>query len=76
MKCFLGDMLHCIISPIVSVLIFIYLYIFFLYFCMKFRNDYLKNGIPNYLQIFSESLALSGIVQASFSVWSLNHDVI
>ena len=37
---------------------------------------YLKNGPYNHLQIFSVSLASSGIVDLLFSVWSLNHDVI
>ena len=54
-------------------------------FCMKYTQtislqilslDYLKNGLYNHLQISSVSLSLSGIDRRSFSVWSLNHDVI
>ena len=52
------------------------LYFFIVYFSKYFDHDYLKNPIHNHLQISSVSLALSGIVQLSFSVWSLNHDVI
>ena len=51
----LGDMLHCSISPIVSVRIFI------IYFSWILFIDYLKNSYNYHLQMFTISLPWLGI---------------
>ena len=58
-------MLHCSISPIVSVRIFI------VYFCIIFGLTFLKNGHDHHVQMFTVSLPWYAMLQVSFSVWSL-----
>ena len=53
-----------------------YYYYFFFLSVHILSPWYLKNRINNHLQIFTVSLSISGIDRRSFSVWSLNHDVI
>ena len=71
----LGDMLHCSISPIefVRILLFTTLFLLSVWILGPW---YLKNRINNHVEIFTVSLSLSGIARLSFSVWSLNHNVI
>ena len=70
-------MLHCSISPIEFVrILFSLLLLLFLLSVWILGQLYLKNTINNHVEIFTVSLSLSGIARLSFSVWSLNHDVI
>ena len=66
-------MLHCSISPIEFVQILFWLFLLSVWILGPW---YLKNRINNHVEIFTVSLSLSGIARLSFSVWSLNHDVI
>ena len=68
---------HSTYHLLISYESYYYYYYYFFFLSVHILSPwYLKNRINNHLQIFTVCLSISGIDRRSFSVWSLNHDVI